>query len=100
MSPAAETARRGRNRRRVGAGRAGNAPAVNGTQHIRDELMKTRFWLVAVLLVGMAAGCDAIVTKPFEPMQLGSLLQQVLRGEEPEPPRGTSPGGGLRPLGT
>jgi CheY-like chemotaxis protein len=48
----------------------------------------------------MELGAAAIVTKPFEPMQLGSILQQVWAGEEPEPPRGTSPGGGLRPLGT
>ena len=48
----------------------------------------------------MELGAAAIVTKPFEPMQLAGVLQQVLVGEEPEPPRGTSPGGGLRPLGT
>ena len=48
----------------------------------------------------MELGAAAIVTKPFEPVQLGSILQQVLRGEQPEPPRGTSPGGGLRRLGT
>jgi len=48
----------------------------------------------------MELGAAAIVTKPFDPMQLGSVLQQVWAGEEPEPPRGTSPGGGLRPLGT
>jgi len=48
----------------------------------------------------MELGAAAIVTKPFEPMQLAGVLQQVLAGEEPKPPRGTSPGGGLRPLGT
>jgi CheY-like chemotaxis protein len=48
----------------------------------------------------MELGAAAIVTKPFEPMQLAGVLQQVLAGDEPEPPRGTSPGGGLRPLGT
>ena len=35
-------------------------------------------------------GGAAIVTKPFEPMQLVGILQQVLAGEEPEPSRGTS----------
>jgi len=48
----------------------------------------------------MELGAAAIVTKPFAPRQLVGVLQQVLAGEEPEPPRGTTPGGGLRPLGT
>ena len=48
----------------------------------------------------MELGAAAIVTKPFDPMQLAGVLQQVLAGGQVQPPPSAAPGGGLRPLGT
>ena len=48
----------------------------------------------------MKLGAAAIVTKPFEPLYLAEILQQVLAGQEPEPPHGAGPGSDLRRLGT
>ncbi len=38
----------------------------------------------------MKLGAAAIVIKPFEPLYLAKVLQQVLAREESEPPRGAS----------
>ncbi len=89
-------------------------PLMGGIEALREMKRNERSAQIPVVVVSgqqdpafhkraMELGAAAVVTKPFRPTDLGSLLRKVLSGEPVEPPpiaETSDQDPGIRPLGT